>query len=53
MVQTVYYAVADPGIDRRGGGGVAPIFQKLYTPELALICSRGVRMHSPQGNIEN
>ena len=44
-------SLADPAIARRGGGG-APIFGKnFYTPQLALICSRGIR-HAPPENCE-
>ena len=43
------YAVADPGIDRRGGGGCRS-FSRIYThhswQSQPLICSRGVRVHS-------
>ena len=34
------WSVADPGIDRQGG---RRFFEDFYTPQLALICSRGVR----------
>ena len=36
------WSVADSGIDRRGA---RRFLQKIYTPQLALICSRGVRGH--------
>ena len=46
--------MADPGIDRRGGGGGAPIFSRINThhswQSQPFICSRGVRGHSHPEN---
>ena len=39
--------MADPRIDRRGGGGV-DFCKILYTTLLPKICSRGVREHAPR-----
>ena len=49
--------MADPGIDRRRGGGNADFFKNLYSPQLekpaSYICSRGVRGHAPPENRTN
>ena len=42
IIKMSRYSVADPGIDRRGGGDFC---NNLYTSKLAFIYSRGVREH--------
>ena len=48
LVYCLDLPVADPGIDKRGGG--ADYWKNLYTTQLAIICSSGVWVQAPPEN---